>query len=246
MDILLENGSLQQLAEHSEFSIDERMEIDDHLGLEYHNCINYDNTSLMKLAENYTKNLQRALELKECLSCHRLINKAKLVAVDKIDIKHQAIIKQLISNNRVDEEEFICKDYCISDLKIGRVPTYSPLNNMELELLPECITQLNFYERLLIQRAKCFQTIVQLRPTKKTYGTNACQALRGLAIHLPLSYEKTHQHIQNTLPNADTMNIIVEGLPTKTNNIWRALIDIKKVFEALYWLKKITSFTRMS
>jgi len=53
-----------------------------------------------------------------------------------------------------------------------------------------------------------------------------------------LSYETTHQHIQNTLPNADTMNIIVKGLPTKTNNIWRALVDLKKVFEALYWLKK--------
>ena len=60
--------------------------------------------------------------------------------------------------------------------------------------------------------------------------------VKGVAIHLPITFEDTHQYVHNTLPNASTLNFIINGLPTKTNNIWRGLVDLNKVYKALDWL----------
>ena len=43
--------------------------------------------------------------------------------------------------------------------------------------------------------------------------------------------------MQKTLPSINYLNIIVDSLPTKLNIIWRSLVDMKKVINALKWLK---------
>ena len=53
-----------------------------------------------------------------------------------------------------------------------------------------------------------------------------------------IKFEDTHQYVHDTLPNADALNFIINSLPTKTNNIWRALVDLEKVYAALHWLKE--------
>ncbi len=54
---------------------------------------------------------------------------------------------------------------------------------------------------------------------------------------MPIKYEDTHLYIQKTLPSANTLNFIINGLPTKTGNIWRGLVNLDKVYKALDWLK---------
>jgi len=58
---------------------------------------------------------------------------------------------------------------------------------------------------------------------------------------LPIKYEDTHLYVQKTLPSANTLNFIINGLPTKTGNIWRGLVNLDKVYKALYWLKENNS-----
>lgn len=53
---------------------------------------------------------------------------------------------------------------------------------------------------------------------------------------MPISLENTHEHVSNTLPNASSLNFIVNGIPTKTNNVWRGLVELEKVYKALKWL----------
>ncbi len=53
---------------------------------------------------------------------------------------------------------------------------------------------------------------------------------------MPIRYEDTHLYVQKTLPSANTLNFIINGLPTKTGNIWRGLVDLDKVYKALDWL----------
>ena len=67
-------------------------------------------------------------------------------------------------------------------------------------------------------------------------------ALKGLAIHLPLNFNETNEHVKQTLPNFNCLNVIVDSLPTKNNIIWRNLIDINKVVRALKWLKSNNPF----
>lgn len=54
---------------------------------------------------------------------------------------------------------------------------------------------------------------------------------------MPLSLEETHDYVVNTLPNAESLSFIVNGLPTKVNNIWRGLVDMDNIYKALNWLK---------
>ncbi len=58
---------------------------------------------------------------------------------------------------------------------------------------------------------------------------------------MPIKYEDTHLYVQKTLPSANTLNFIINGLPTKTGNIWRGLVNLDKVYKALYWLKENNS-----
>ncbi len=128
----------------------------------------------------------------------------------------------------------LCTD-CFNDLRYDKLPKYSVLNNMYIDNVPEEISSLNFYEKLLIQKAKCFMTIIKLN----SYGRNIHQmpAIKGLAVYLPLEQSSTQNYVMKTLPCADKLNFIVEGLPTKSNSIWRGLVNLEKVFIALDWLK---------
>jgi hypothetical protein len=55
-------------------------------------------------------------------------------------------------------------------------------------------------------------TIIKLNK----YGGNTSKipAIKGLAVHLQLEQSCTQDYVMKTLPNADKINFIVEGLPT--------------------------------
>lgn len=154
----------------------------------------------------------------ECISCNRLFttDKLKLFNVNDLD---NSIINQLISDSKFDKDLYICRDQCLKDINNLKIPIYSKLNNMNLQYPPKEIACLNFYEKLLIQKAKCFQTIVQLKSLRNSQNSQKVFALKGLAIHLPISFETTHEYIVETLPNSDALSILVHGLPTKNKNI---------------------------
>ncbi len=66
--------------------------------------------------------------------------------------------------------------------------------------------------------------------------------MKGIAIHLPLPCEATHDHVRDTLPSADKLNILIDSIPTKEKKIWRSLVNMKKVFTALKYLKIINPY----
>lgn len=207
--------------------------------------ISYDKAYFEALENDFHKELRKKLIYFECVSCKRLINPDKLI---RLSHKHQLseIALQIINgknnNAPIDLnacELFICRDQCFEQLfNQKKVPVYSSLNNLEIDFVPEIITSLNFYEKLLIQRAKCFQTIIKLKSYKFKAGKYNIPALKGLAVHLPITFEETHNYLYDELPNVDSLNIIINGLPTKNNNIWRALVDLNKVYLCLQWLKE--------
>jgi hypothetical protein len=108
---------------------------------------------------------------------------------------------------------------------------------MQLQPVPEALADLNYYERMVIQRARVFQTVIQLRPLNTTYKFGGVPALKGVAMNFPLTFETTNEYVKRTLPNFDEFDILINGLPTKQGKIWRALVSLPKVFKALKWLK---------
>ena len=53
----------------------------------------------------------------------------------------------------------ICR-YCRNSLNANKIPARSILNALEVDELPESLQQLNLFETILLQKAKCFQTVV--------------------------------------------------------------------------------------
>ena len=115
------------------------------------------------------------------------------------------------------------------------MPARCVLNGLKCEPLPKELDKLDPLSCQLIQRAKCFQTIVRLGThTLKVPTDNSLKALKGAMFYLPLPLEKTMETLNevgidsNQLPDPE-LYIIINGQPTKSNNVWRSLVDVNKI-----------------
>jgi hypothetical protein len=107
---------------------------------------------------------------------------------------------------------------------------------MEIITTPKVLQNLNNFEKLLIQLNKCFLTIVKLKTFSYNKNLDLLSALKGLAIHLPVPIQKTHNYLSMTLPSIDNIKIFVDALPNKNNIVFRSLVEIEKVYDALNFL----------
>lgn len=113
---------------------------------------------------------------------------------------------------------------------------------MEVKTPPECVTRLNDYEKLFIQRAKSFQTVTRMETVSRKKGPNInqIQKLKGKTFHLPMPLQKTLEKLprpdQAIIPNQD-LYILVRGQPTKQRQVWQSFVNVKNIYEALEWLK---------
>jgi hypothetical protein len=117
--------------------------------------------------------LHDKLNLDECGICHQLLPKThlkKLIYTENLDF-----IKDLFDKDNLN----VCKEYCLKDINMNQIPKYSKLNNMLLNALPEEISNLNSYELLLIQLAKCYMTIIKLKTHQNTNAKSLISAIKG-------------------------------------------------------------------
>ena len=103
----------------------------------------------------------------------------------------------------------------------------------------------------LIQRAKCYQTVVRLGTyTAKVPIYNSLKACKGTMFFLPLPMNKTLETLDQVkdsstniarkcwLPNPELF-IIVNGKPTKGKVVWRNLVNVNHIKVAINKLKEI-------
>ena len=240
LDQYLLNGQIKDLAHLTQFDVmdifDEKPSFFSVTGK-----INYNESTYQQYLKIYTDDFQKKLSSFECISCHRLFVKERVRELKNEELENE-IIKKLSTNYEKDTY-FICREQCYKQLfQLEKVPIYSSLNNTKLEFPPDELANLNLYEKLLIQKAKCFQTIIKLKTHRKFTGAQNAPALSGLAVHLPITFNETHQFLDDNvsvpeLPSADALSIVIDGLPTKNGNIWRSLVNLDKVYIALNWLK---------
>ena len=111
--------------------------------------------------------------------------------------------------------------------------------------IPPELADLDSLSRQLIQRAKCYQTIVRLGTyTAKVPIYNSLKACKGTMFFLPLPLNKTLVTLDQVKQSGDTalpdpeLYIIVNGRPTKSKVVWRSLVDINRVKAAIQKLKE--------
>ena len=136
-----------------------------------------------------------------------------------------------------------CK-YC---KPMDRLPPRCVLNGLQTVPIPPQLAALDPLSKQLIQRTKCYQTIVRLGTyTAKVPIYNSLKACKGTVFFLPLPLNKTVetldqiQHCGGALPNPE-LYIIVNGRPTKSKVVWRSLVNVnhvKKAIKSCNWLYK--------
>lgn len=197
-----------------------------------------------KLFQEFCKDLKMRLQLQACESCCKLFKPTDLTPIKANEVtQNKDILKKLFGTNINASGLPICRNFCHKDLFIlQRVPIYSHLNNMYLEATPEEIKCLNIYEKQLISLARVYQSIVKLSTKSKLSVFRGIPALKGIAIHLPLTLDATNQYIQDTLPNYNHLKIIIDSMPTKNSVVWRTLVNLDKVYSAISLLTKINHY----
>ena len=175
-----------------------------------------------------------------CCSCERLHQRKSVTIVKLSDDLGKVVwptLKSYIlkqSPNSRDYILYMCK-YCKSMIKSNRLPPRCVLNGLQTVPIPPELAALDPLSRQLIQCAKCYQTIVRLGThTGKVPVYNSLKACKGTMFFLPLPLNKTLETLsevdcsKSSLPNPE-LYIIVNGKPTKSQIIWRTLVDVNRI-----------------
>jgi ATP-dependent DNA helicase PIF1 len=197
------------------------------------------NERLKKIQKEFKAELQKRLDILPCFTCKKLYQRRYLTTIKPQRTNLQnSIINRFIGKNNSPKEILICRNFCYNDIfNRNTAPIYSKLNKVFIHPTPEALKNLNIFEKCFCQLAKCFQTITRLHGYHRHKFNKGVLALKGLAVHLPLNYSQTNQYIVDTLPNFKAVSILVSSLPTKNNNIWRAIANLEKLFTAIRWLQ---------
>ena len=193
-----------------------------------------------------------------CISCERLFSRKSIK--DALKLKSSLLIPELLDYKfKKDKKNYLqlFLDHCekenisetticetfLKSLKSYKLPSMCVLNNLSVPELPVELIRLNNFEKMLIQRMKAFQTVVKMNTVAKKNLPHHVKIdkVQGRTFHLMLPLDET---LKKICPDTDPLNIdtnifiVVRSNPTKkTKVIWEDLVDIKKIWKALYWLK---------
>ena len=188
-----------------------------------------------------------------CCSCECLHQRKSVTPVtlgDNLgDVVWPELKSFILAHSPATEDDvlFMC-NYCKPMIKLDELPGRCVLNGLQTVPIPPELNKLDSLSSQLIQRAKCFQTVVRLGTyTSKVPVYNSLKACKGTMFFLPLPLSKTECTLDLAkgtvsgmpdLPNPE-LYIIVNGTPTKGNVVWRTLVDVNQVKQALHKLKQI-------
>ena len=128
-----------------------------------------------------------------CICCERR-NQRKSVSVVSLsnDFKSEIWCAHVLKYPTVSGQVLYMCHYCKTRVRSGSMPARCVLNGLQTVPIPRELAKLDLLSRQLIQRAKCYQTIVRLGSyTGKVPIYNFLQACKGTMFFLPLPLNKT-------------------------------------------------------
>lgn len=146
-----------------------------------------------------------------CVSCERFCYRRSVFEISELkiemDIPIWRVLMAYVKNQNINAK-YICR-YCDDKFRDGLMPAYCVLNNLFVYEVLKIISSLNMYERILIQRAKSFQTIVKMGPVsnKNLLQKNMVRKVKGRTFHLPLPLQETWNKLCS---DTDAINVYHE------------------------------------
>ena len=183
-----------------------------------------------------------------CCSCERLQQRKCVTRVslsDNLGSKVWPALKAFILEHDSDVNKqvlYMC-NYCKPFIKQDILPARCVLNGLQTVPMPPVLAKLDCLSKQLIQRAKCYQTVVRLGTyTAKVPVYNSLKACKGTMFFLPLPFNKMLEtlgqvkHLSSALPEPE-LYIILNGKP-KQQVVWRSLVNVDLVKIAAKKLKE--------
>lgn len=137
------------------------------------------------------------------------------------------------------ENTYIC-GYCSEKLRSNKDVARNVFNCLTVEPTPQCIQELNLFERALIKLTMSCLTVVRLGQitNKNRPNSELTSALKGRIAYLPVDLSANAKFVPDSLFNTDSVIVLVSGQPTKRNIVWTCVVDLKNVHTALMWLRE--------
>ena len=150
----------------------------------------------------------------------------------------------LYQNKTQHEDVDVFKDniaicsYCADKLLSNKDVARSAFNKLAVVSTPDCIRNLNLFERSLIKFCITCLTVVRLgQITNKRPQNELTAAMKGRIAYLPVDVEANAKFMPEDLLNIDSLCVLVAGQPTKAQRVWTSVVDLTKVHAALTWLR---------
>ena len=127
-------------------------------------------------------------------------------------------------------------------IKQNKLPPRCVINGLQVVPMPPELGAFSLSIQL-IQRAKCYHTIVRLGTyTGKVPIHNSLKACQGTVFFLPLPLNKKLETLDQVMhndsnPHEPELYIIMNGTPTKSKVVWGSLVDVNKVKAAIAKLR---------
>ena len=193
-------------------------------------------TNACDLCEQIKSDLNslKSYEDRKGFSCEKMTKTIELLYQSKTE--HEDLDEFLNSM-------LICK-YCADKLMHDKDVARSALNKLQVVLTPACIQQLNVFEKSLIKYYLSCVTVIRLGQISNTSRPQSelNAALKGRIAYLPLDVKSNAEFLPHDVLNTDGLVLLVAGQPTKNKKVWTSVVDLRKVHEALMWLKEHNRF----
>ena len=191
----------------------------------------------------FKKDLQDNLPRHPCSCCSKFVKK-KAIQIVKDSWKHSANkafleLKKYLDVGDWDKHKIPICNTCYATLCKNKIPASALMNSMDTGEVPDIIKACNPFELNLLRRAKAYATIFKLGTSgghlPYKYRANA---MKGSVFYLPVPLEKTLETLKEDRLDSKSCNpfIFVFGVPKKNREVWKSLIDVKRVHSALTWL----------
>ncbi len=184
-----------------------------------------------------------------CCSCE-LLHQRKSVTrakhTDELSSDVWPILFILERNPDAAEQVLYMCNYCKPIIKGNKLSPRCVLNGLQTVPIPEEPASLDPLSRQLVQRAKCYQTIVRWGTyTAKVPVYNSLKACKGTMFFFPLPLNKMLETVDQVEASSDALPdpelyILVNGRPTKSKVVWRVNAAIQRLKES-NWLYKDVS-----
>ncbi|KAF1771784.1 hypothetical protein GCK72_003613 [Caenorhabditis remanei] len=162
-------------------------------------------------------------ETYSCAVCHKLSLAENLIKWDSSKIL--AFLPEGASETlQVD----VCR-LCRLSIRNNKMPADAVANQMDIDQTPDCLKDLNWIEKAMIQVVRPIQPVVHLKDNggRKT----PIKAAGGVMVLVKVPIQATFDHIVQTLPSAKHLKIIVDA------GFQKRICSVPKMIKALKYLK---------